>query len=119
MTQVKSETSKSAKTDIQEFRPALLVKSDSFGLFSASRLPPSKFLLEGLHRLFMEREIIVEQLRKKRKIVILTFALLIVAFLENTYLNCWQIYAPVCCELGWIYVILAVILLLVAYFYRK
>ena len=67
----------------------------------------------------MKREIIVGHMRKKRKVVILTFVLLIVAFLENTYLNCWQIYSPVFCELGWIYVILAAVVLIVAYLYRK
>jgi hypothetical protein len=67
----------------------------------------------------MERKIIVEHLRKKRKIVILTLILLLLAFFENYYLNCMNTPLSPGCELGWIYVILAVIVIMVAYHYRK
>jgi len=67
----------------------------------------------------MERKIIVEHLRKKRKIVILTFVLLLLASLENYYLNCVISYSTPGCEMGWIYVILAFIVLFVVYLYRK
>lgn len=67
----------------------------------------------------MERGIIVEHLKKKRKIVILTFALLIIAFLENYYLNCYQAYYGTSCELGAIFLVLAAIVLFVVFYYRK
>jgi hypothetical protein len=67
----------------------------------------------------MKRELVVEHLKKKRKIVILTFALLMLAFLENSYLSCWKIYNFPFCEMGWIYAFLAIILLLVVFHYRK
>ena len=67
----------------------------------------------------MERDIIVEHLRKKRKIVIITFILLITAFLENHYLSCIKTYSPPWCEIGWIYIVLAAIVFLVAFSYRK
>jgi hypothetical protein len=65
----------------------------------------------------MEHQIVAGHLRKKRKIVILTFFLLLLAFLENYYLSCMK--ARPGCELGWIYVILAAILLVAVYHYRK
>ena len=67
----------------------------------------------------MERQLIVEHLKKKRKIVIITFVLLVIAFLENYYLNCFKSYGFPGCELGWIYISLAIIVLLVTYIYRK
>ncbi len=67
----------------------------------------------------MERKIIVQHVRKKRKVVILTFALLLLAFLENYYLNCVKAYSPTTCALGWIYVVLAAVVALVAFYYRK
>ena len=69
--------------------------------------------------MFMERGMIVEHLRKKRKIVILTFALLIIAFLENFYLNCYQAYYGTSCELGVIFLVLAAIMISVVFYYRK
>ena len=67
----------------------------------------------------MDRGLIVEHLKKRKKIVILTFLLLLFAFLENYYLNCSKTYSFPGCELGWIYVVLALIVVLVAYVYRK
>ncbi len=67
----------------------------------------------------MERKTIVEHIRKKRKIVILTFALLIIAFLENFYLNCYKAYYFTSCELGVIFLVLAAIMLAVVFYYRK
>ena len=67
----------------------------------------------------MEREKIVYYMRTKRKRVILTFVLLLVAFALNYYVNCTVDLTSIGCNLGWIYVILAVIVLLVMYLYRK
>jgi hypothetical protein len=67
----------------------------------------------------MERRIIVEQMRRKRKVVILTFALLLIAFLENSYLNCFRTYSPAGCYLGLIYAVLAMILLAAYFCFRK
>ncbi len=69
--------------------------------------------------MFMEREIIVEHLQKKRNIVIITFVLLLLAFAENYYLNCMLKYSSPGCELGWIYVILALFLLIAVCYFRK
>ena len=85
------------------------------------------FIIPGLHPNFyardqnvlMEREMIIEHLRKKRKIVILTFALLIFAFFENYYLNCYKALSATTCHLGYIYLILAAIVLAVLLYYRK
>jgi len=67
----------------------------------------------------MKRKMIVEHLRKRRGIVILTFVLLLLAFAENYYLNCTLKYSFPVCELGWIYVILAIIMAQLVYYYRK
>ncbi len=67
----------------------------------------------------MEHQIIVEHVRKKRKVVVATFALLILAFIENHYLNCAVAISSVGCGLGWIYAFLAAVLVLAAWHYRK
>jgi hypothetical protein len=67
----------------------------------------------------MERAEIARHLKEKRKIVILTFFLLLVAFLENSFLNCSLHYSSPGCELGWSYVLLAVVVAAVVYYYRK
>jgi hypothetical protein len=67
----------------------------------------------------MEREKIVNYMKTKKKVVIITFVLLLVAFVENYYLNCSLKYTFPGCELGWIFVVLALIVLLMAYLYRK
>ena len=67
----------------------------------------------------MEREKIVNYMRTKRKVVIITFVLLLVAFAENYYLNCSLKYTFPGCELGWIFVVLAIVVVLMVYNYRK
>ena len=67
----------------------------------------------------LTHELIVRHIRKGRKVLILTFALLIAAFLENLYLNCIRQYSCPGCELGWIYVCLAAVVVGVAFYYRK
>ena len=67
----------------------------------------------------MERDKIVTYMRTKRKTVILTFALLMVAFALHYYSNCYKIYYVASCELGAIYIVLALVVLLVMYLYRK
>ncbi len=67
----------------------------------------------------MDHKIIVEHLRKKRKVVVATFVLLLLAFLENSYLNCTVSRSSLGCGLGWLYVFLAAVVVLVAWNYRK
>lgn len=67
----------------------------------------------------LTHELIVEHVRKGRKVVLLTFALLVVAFFENYYLNCSRTYSFPGCELGWIYVGLAGIVAFILFYYRR
>ena len=53
--------------------------------------------------------------------VAMTFGLLLIAFIENYYINCSSLirYNPFWCTFGWVYLVLGFILLSVAHYYRK
>jgi len=62
--------------------------------------------------------------------VAMTFGLLMVAFIENYYINCMECtslikancvsnYNPFWCLFGWIYLILGFVLLSIAHYYRR
>jgi hypothetical protein len=67
----------------------------------------------------MDHKTVVQHLRKRRKTVILTMLLLLLAFFENSYLNCTRSYTFPGCELGWIYLILAFVMIAVVFHFRK
>jgi len=64
----------------------------------------------------MERELIVEHLRKRRRVIILTLVLLLITGAENYYLNCPEGFW---CAFTLIYVILAISVFAVLFWYRK
>jgi hypothetical protein len=70
----------------------------------------------------MDRELASDYFRSHGLHVAMTFCLLLAAFIESYYMNCRRCidcYNPVWCELGWIYVALAIILLAAMRHYRK
>jgi len=61
----------------------------------------------------------VGHLRAHRKMVIATIGLLLLAFFESLYLSCFREPSPLFCPLSWVYLGLAGVVLLVAFWYRK
>lgn len=58
----------------------------------------------------MDRELVKKYLKQKRKTVFGTLILLIILSMETFYLNCVDVYVFPFCELTWVYIALAVIL---------
>jgi hypothetical protein len=58
-----------------------------------------------------------EYVHKKRGIFALTIVLLIILTFEFYYMNCYTIYVPFFCELTFIYVLLAIIVANVWYYF--
>jgi hypothetical protein len=65
----------------------------------------------------MDSELIRQHIRKKKKTFVGTIILLLILTLEFYYLNCYTIYVPFYCELTFVYIILAVIVANVWYYF--
>jgi hypothetical protein len=59
----------------------------------------------------MDQELIRKYVKRKKKTVWGTFFLLIILAVETFYLNCVDVYVFPFCELTWVYIALAVIVL--------
>lgn len=66
----------------------------------------------------MDSEIIRKYMKSKKKTVWGTFLLLVIIALETYYLNCANAYVFPYCELTWVYVALAIILVGIIKIYK-
>ncbi len=66
----------------------------------------------------MESELIRKYMKSKKKTVWGTFFLLIILAAETFYLNCVDVYVFPFCELTWLYIALAVIVLNIIVLFR-
>jgi hypothetical protein len=67
----------------------------------------------------VDHRLAVGHLRAHRKMAVATIGLLLMAFFESLYLSCYREPSPLFCQLSWIYVGLAGVVVFVVWFYRK
>ncbi len=67
----------------------------------------------------IEHRLAVAQIRKRRKFVIATFLLLVLAFAESLFISCIREHSPLFCPLSWVYAALACAVLFVLFHYRR
>ena len=65
----------------------------------------------------MEKSLIIEKVREKRKYITLTLAMLLVAAAETWYLNCYKD-STLWCPFTWFYILLALPVIFVLAYYR-
>ncbi len=69
--------------------------------------------------LMVDHNLAVEHISRHRRMVVATFFLLVIAFIESLCVACVRDNSPLFCPLSWIYAVLAGIVVLVLWRYRK